>query len=123
MIAHVLLTGIHQWLVIPALQLADGQGIGDETPAPLAREHLLMDSWNVPFGASFGEKFVEKLTMLRRFAEFFQFSRVIAYIEEQARVINVRVRYRSMDVASMARFLSLSRLSRNVHRKGCLSGD
>ena len=77
MVAHVLLTGVHQWLVIPALQLADGQGIGDETPASLAREHLLVNRRNIPFGPCFGEKIVEQLAMLRRLAEFFQFPRVI----------------------------------------------
>ena len=39
MVAHVLLTGVHQGLVIPALQLADGQRLGDKTPTALAREH------------------------------------------------------------------------------------
>ena len=82
MVAHVLLTGVHQRLVIPALQLADGQRIGDETPAPLAREHLLVNRRDVPFGPRFGEKIVEQLAMLRRLAEFFLFARVIVYIEE-----------------------------------------
>ncbi|MNS87929.1 hypothetical protein D3C72_1218860 [compost metagenome] len=77
-----MLTGVHQRLVIPALQLADGQGVGDETPAPLTREHLLVDRRNIPFSPRFGEKVVEKLTMLWRLAEFFQFARVIVYVEE-----------------------------------------
>ncbi|MNC83447.1 hypothetical protein D3C75_1374020 [compost metagenome] len=68
--------------MIPALQLADGQGIGDETPTPLAGEHLLMDRRDVPFGTRFGEKIFEQLLMLRRLAELFQFPRVILYIEE-----------------------------------------
>ncbi|MCY1455549.1 hypothetical protein D9M71_726870 [compost metagenome] len=68
--------------MIPALQLADGQGISNETPAPLAREHLLVDRRNIPFGPRFGEKIVEQLAMLRGLAEFFQLSWVIVYIEE-----------------------------------------
>ncbi|MNY24229.1 hypothetical protein D3C86_1579320 [compost metagenome] len=81
-VAHVLLTGVHQRLVIPALQLAEGQRLGHETSAPLAGEHLLVNRRDVPFGPRFGEKVVEKLAMLRRMAEFFQFARVVVYVEE-----------------------------------------
>lgn len=87
MVAHVLLTGVHQWLVVPALQLAEGQRLGHEPPAPLAGEHLLVNRRDVPFGPRFGEKIVEQLAMLRRMAEFFLFARVVAYVEEQARVV------------------------------------
>src|SRR3990167_7534108 len=55
-VAHVLLTGVHQGLVIPALQLADGQRLGDKTPTALAREHLLVDRRDIPFGACFSEE-------------------------------------------------------------------
>ncbi|MCY1398572.1 hypothetical protein D9M71_136070 [compost metagenome] len=82
MVTHVLLTGVHQRLVIPALELAEGQRLGHEASAPLAGEHLLVNRRNVPFGPRFGEKIVEQLAMLRRMTEFFQFARVILYVEE-----------------------------------------
>lgn len=81
-VAHVLLAGVHQRLVIPALQFADGQGVGDETPASLTGEHLLVDRRDIPFGPRFGEKLLEKLPMLRQLAEFFLFLRIVMYIEE-----------------------------------------
>src|SRR5450830_1511010 len=81
-VAHVLLTGVHQRLVIPALQLADSQGFGDETPAPLTGEHLLVNRRNVPFGPRLGEKIVKQRPVLRRLAEFFLFTRVVMYVEE-----------------------------------------
>jgi hypothetical protein len=40
-VAHVLLAGVHQRLVVPALQLADGQRLGHQAAAALAGQHLL----------------------------------------------------------------------------------
>src|SRR5450830_748329 len=65
MVAHVLLTGVHQWLVIPALQLALAHGGGDETTAPLPAEHLLVDRRDVPFRPGFGQEVVEECLVLR----------------------------------------------------------
>ncbi|MNF12836.1 hypothetical protein D3C80_2144710 [compost metagenome] len=56
--------------------------MGDKTPAALAREHLLVDRRDIPFGACFSEECFEQLQMLGRLAEFFLFARVVVYIEE-----------------------------------------
>ena len=53
MVAHVLLTGVDQWLVIPALQLALGQRLKHQASTALAGEHLLVDRRDVPFGPRF----------------------------------------------------------------------
>ncbi|MOA16247.1 hypothetical protein D3C78_1364500 [compost metagenome] len=87
MVTHVLLAGVHQRLVIPALEFAQGQRLGDETAAPLAGEHLLMNGRDVPLGTRLGEKFGEQGLMLRGLAEIFQLLGIIANVEQQARVI------------------------------------
>ncbi len=65
MVAHVLLTGVYHRLVVPALQRSEGQGIGDEAPAPLAGEHLLVDRRDIPFRPGFGQEVVEQLLVVR----------------------------------------------------------
>ena len=82
MVAHVLLTGVHQWLVIPALQLALGQCFKHQTAAALAGEHLLVDRRDVPFGPRLVQEGCKQRLMLRRLAEFFLFTRVVVYVVE-----------------------------------------
>ena len=65
MVAHVLLTGVHQWLVIPALQLAFGQRLEHQATTALAGEHLLVDRRDVPFGPRFIQKRLEQWPVFR----------------------------------------------------------
>ena len=65
MVAHVLLTGVHQWLVIPALQLALGQCFKHQATAALAGEHLLVDRRDVPFGPRLLQKRLEQRPVFR----------------------------------------------------------
>jgi hypothetical protein len=63
MVAHVLLTGVYQRLVIPTLQLADCQRLGDKTSTTLAGEHLVVYRRYIPFGPSFSQEISEQLLM------------------------------------------------------------
>ena len=82
MVAHVLLTGVHQRLVIPALQLALGQRLVDQAATALTGEHLLVDRRDVPFGPRLKQKGGKQRPMLRRLAEFFLLARVVVYVEQ-----------------------------------------
>src|SRR5471032_424826 len=64
-VAHVLLTGVHQWLVIPALQLALGQRLKHQAATALAGEHLLVDRRDVPFGPRLTQKRLEQWPVFR----------------------------------------------------------
>ena len=65
MVAHVLLTGVYQWLVVPALQLALGQRFEYQAATALAGEHLLVDRRDVPFGPRLTQKRLEQWPVFR----------------------------------------------------------
>src|SRR6218665_3764202 len=86
-VAHVLLTGISERLVVPALEGAQGQRLGYEAAPTLAGQYLVVYDRNIPFAACLTEKGGEQRLVLGRLAEFFQLERVLLGVVQQARVL------------------------------------
>src|SRR3989338_6354268 len=80
-VAHVLLAGVDQRLVIPALERAQGQGLGDETPSALAGEYLLIKGRQGPFGPCLGQECGEQRLVPGALAEFMDLVWILAGVE------------------------------------------
>ena len=90
MIAHVLLAGIDEGLVIPAGPLALLQGRRDEAPPPLAGQYLAVQARQIPALANLGLEAGEQLGVIGAGGQVLALQRIVLQIEQQRRVQVVR---------------------------------
>lgn len=82
MVTHVLLAGIYQWLMVPAVQLADSQRLGYQAATALAGQHLLAQAGHVPTLSGFLDERLQQRLVVRAAGEVLPLVRVAVKIIE-----------------------------------------